>query len=321
MLFPASPSLCSSENVEEPLFFCMNVLISGSTGLIGRALVERLAGDGHRVIRLVRQRAAGTEGDAFWDPAEGEIDLSRTGRVDAVVHLAGENIAGGRWTRARKRRIRESRERGTRLLAETIAAMDQKPQVFVSASAIGWYGERGDEVLTEESTPGEGFLAEVGRDWEDATKAAAAAGIRVVNLRLGMVLTPEGGALRKMLLPFRLGLGGPLAGGRQWMSWITLEDAVGAVLHALNEPSLAGPVNAVAPNPVRNREFTRLLAKSVRRPAPWPVPRLAVKALFGEMGEATALASARVEPRALMRSGFAFSQPRLDGALKALLEK
>ncbi len=283
--------------------------------MIGGALRTALIKRGDRTLCLVRDRAR-TGGDAvFWNPESGEIDVERLADVEAVIHLAGENIAAGRWTSARKTRIMESRRRGTRLLAETVAGMPRKPGVFISASAVGRYGDRGDEILTEGSAAGSGFLAEVCQEWEQATQPAEAAGIRVARLRFGVVLGSQGGALKKMLPPFRMGLGGPIAGGRQWMSWIALEDAVAAIVHAMEGLELSGALNVVSPNPATNAEFTRTLAQTLRRPAIWPVPGFAVKALFGEMGEATVLASCRAEPRRLVESGFHFRYPDLKGAL------
>jgi hypothetical protein len=269
------------------------------------------------VIRVVRRPPA--PGEVFWDPTRGRIDVAGLEGVDAVVHLAGESIAAGRWTAERKRRIRASRVDGTRLLAGALGQLTRKPAVLVSASAIGIYGDRNDEELDEGSAPGSGFLADVGRDWEAATETAAAAGIRVVLARMGIVLAREGGALGKMLPPFRLGLGGPLGRGSQWMSWITREDAVAAILATLERPGLAGPVNTVAPAPVTNAEFTRLLAAAVSRPALFPVPALALELLFGEMAREALLASQRVVPRKLLAAGFRFADPVLGPALRRVV--
>lgn len=293
----------------------MNILISGCGGLIGGALRARLAERGDRVVRLVRDEASAGVDAVLWNPGSDDLSTERLGDIDAVIHLAGENIAAGRWNAARKARIMESRRKGTRLLAETVAGMTPKPGVFVSASAVGYYGDRGDEILTEESSTGSGFLSEVCQTWERSTQPAEAAGIRVARLRFGVVLSLRGGALKKMLTPFRLGLGGPIGGGRQWMSWIALDDAVAAVLHVLDRPEAAGALNVVSPNPVTNAEFTKALAGILRRPAIWPIPGVAVKALFGEMGEATVLASSRALPGRLEASGFEFRHPDLEGAL------
>ncbi|MEY3701094.1 MAG: hypothetical protein RI891_386, partial [Gemmatimonadota bacterium] len=250
-----------------------------------------------------------------WDPARGQLDAAALDGVDAVVHLAGENV-GARWTAARRRAIVDSRIQGTRLIAETIAKMPRKPEVLVSASAIGIYGVRGDEWLDESSTLGDDFLAEVGTQWEAATAPAREAGVRVVHLRIGIVLAAGGGALGKMLLPFQLGIGGVLGTGRQWMSWISREDLIGAIHHAIQTPSLAGPVNAVAPTPVTNREFTKGLGRVLRRPTIAPVPAIVLRALFGEMAEGTVLASQRVRPAALEASGFDFLHRTLEDALR-----
>jgi uncharacterized protein (TIGR01777 family) len=249
------------------------------------------------------------------------VDPSRFDGVDAVVHLAGENIAAGRWTSARKAEIRQSRVEGTRRLCEALARLAQPPRVFVSASAIGFYGDRGAQTLTEESGAGSGFLPDVCREWEAATEPASQAGIRVVNLRFGMVLSPAGGALQKMLPPFKLGLGGRIGSGAQFMSWIAIDDAVGAIHQALSAESLRGPVNAVAPTPVTNAEFARTLARILRRPAFMPVPQFAARLAFGEMADALLLASARVMPVRLQESGYHFRFPELEGALRHMLRR
>jgi uncharacterized protein (TIGR01777 family) len=298
----------------------MPVVVSGSRGLVGSALVPFLTTGGHRVTRLVRGAPANSD-EAAWNPSRGLADPSRFDGVDAVVHLAGENIAAGRWTPARKAEIRQSRVEGTRSLCESLARLAQPPKVFVSASAIGFYGDRGAQTLTEESGAGSGFLPDVCREWEAATEPASQAGIRVVNLRFGMVLSPAGGALNKMLLPFRLGLGGRIGSGVQFMSWIVIDDAVGAIHHALFAESLRGPVNAVAPTPVTNAEFTHMLARVLRRPALIPVPQFAARLAFGEMADALLLASARVIPVRLRESGYQFRFPDLEGALRYLLQR
>ncbi len=297
----------------------MTVAVTGASGLVGDALCSLLSTGGHKVLRLVRKPGTDDEGTAFWDPASGAIDASALEGVDAVVHLAGENIAAGRWTAARKRAILESREAGTRLLASTLAGLTQKPKVLVSASAIGWYGDRGDEILPEEAAPGEGFLADVCRAWEDATGPAEAAGIRTVNLRIGVVISAAGGALATMLPPFRAGVGGVLGPGSQYMSWIGLDDVLGAILHAIATPSLAGPVNATAPTPATNRELTKTLGRVLGRPTVAPVPAFAARLLFGEMGDALLLASTRVVPGKLLASGYEFRHPALEEALRHTL--
>ncbi len=296
------------------------VAVTGSTGLIGSALGPRLAAGGHSVVRLVRGPSAAAPGErrARWDPDTGAIEPGLAG-VDAIVHLAGENVAGGRWTEARKRRIRESRVEATRRLCETLARLPSPPRVLVCASAIGYYGDRGDEVLREESAPGEGFLPDVCREWEAAAEPAARRGIRAVHLRIGLVLSAGGGALAKMLPVFRLGLGGPIGAGAQWMSWIGMDDMLGAILHALMNEALAGPVNAVAPAPVTNREFAGALARVLRRPAVFPFPTFAARLLFGQMADELLLASARVVPARLQATGYAFRDQTLDGALRRAL--
>lgn len=296
----------------------MKLAVTGSRGLLGSALLPFLSAGGHAVARLVRgpgQAAAGFR----WDPETGVVDAEAFAGVDAVVHLAGENIAEGRWTAAKKERIRSSRVRGTRTLAEALARLKSPPRVLVCASAIGFYGDRGDAPLDETSSRGDGLLPEVCAAWEAAAAPAAAAGIRVVQLRFGIVLTPKGGALGKMLLPFRLGAGGRLGSGRQWFSWVALDDVLGAIHHAMGDETLRGPVNVTAPGAVTNAEFTRTLAHVLRRPALAPVPAFAARAVFGEMADALLLSSARVRPERLLASGFPFRYPELEGALRHLL--
>jgi uncharacterized protein (TIGR01777 family) len=297
----------------------MRVLVSGASGLIGAALVRALRRDANDVVRLVRAHGAAAAGSLLWDPAQGTFDAAGAEGADAVVHLAGENIASGRWTAARKRAVRESRVAGTRLLAEGLAGLARPPGVLITASAVGVYGDRGDEELTEASSPGQGFLADVCQAWEAATEPAASAGIRIVHLRFGVVLSAAGGALARMLLPFRLGLGGRLGSGRQWMSWVSLDDAVGIVRHALGAAGLVGAVNAVAPTPVRNADFTRALASALRRPALFPVPAIALRIVLGEMADELLLASQRTIPAALTRSGYGFRHPEVEDALHAAL--
>lgn len=297
----------------------MKIVVSGASGFVGSALVDALRGHGHEVVRLVRRREQEAADAVFWKPAEGVLDGARLGGTGALVHLAGESIAGGRWNVEVKERILESRTRSTRLLAETAAALDPPPEVLVSASAIGYYGDRGDELLAEDATPGDGFLSDVCARWEAAAEAARAAGIRVVHPRIGMVLSPRGGALGKMLTPFRLGLGGAVGSGRQWVSWITLEDLVGVIRHALERRELAGPVNAVAPQPVRQRQLAKTLASVLGRPAVVPLPAFAARALFGEMADELLLASQRVDAGRLTASGFEFRHRELRAALEALL--
>jgi len=299
----------------------MRILITGSTGLIGASLAQFLSTSGHEVIRLVRSKPTPGSGAIHWDPGSGTIDTTALEGLDGVAHFAGENIATKRWTARQKARILESRVNGTRLLAESLARLARPPKGLISASAIGYYGDRGDEVLREESAPGSGFLPEVCCAWEAATKPADGRGIRVVHLRTGMVLSPAGGALGKMLTAFRLGAGGVIGSGRQYMSWIALDDVIGAVHHVLITDALQGPVNVVAPAPVTNREFTRTLGHVLSRPTLLPAPAFAVRLALGEMAEELLLSSQRVEPARLVSSGYRFGFPGLEGALRHLLGK
>lgn len=298
----------------------MKVAITGASGLVGRALAPSLTKGGHEVIRLVR-RAPRAADEVRWDPERGEIDLARLEGIDAFVHLAGENIAGGRWTDRRKTRLRASRVPATRLLADALVRMNVKPKVLVSASAIGYYGDHGDEWVSEATAPADDFLGRLSRDWEDAAAPAAQAGVRVIHPRTGIVLSPAGGALGKMLLPFRMGLGGVLGSGRQYMSWIAIDDLVDAIRHALVTENLSGPVNAVAPTPVTNAEFTRTLGHVLGRPTVAPVPAFALRLALGEMADATLLSSTRVRPERLLASGYRFRFPELEPALRHLLGK
>jgi uncharacterized protein (TIGR01777 family) len=296
----------------------MNVLISGATGLIGSALIPELEGGGHRVIRLSRSRSS-AEDTIRWDPASGTLDPSRLGGIDAVVHLAGESIAQGRWTPEKKRRIMESRRVGTRLLAETLAGLSEPPEVMVSASAVGYYGDRGNELLREESEPGSDFLAEVCKAWEAAADPAREAGIRVVHPRMGIVLSTKGGALGRTLPIFKLGGGGRIGSGRQWWSWVALDDVVGIIIHALTERSVEGPVNVGSPNPLTNAEYTKVLGKVLNRPTIFPLPARAARLVLGELADALLLASQRMEPAKLKETGYEFRHPELEGALRHLL--
>lgn len=301
----------------------MKVIVTGSTGLVGRALIRSLLADGHEVTRLVRGRSQGfrAPGTAavHWDPERGEIDAQALEGHDAAVHLAGESVAEGRWDDEKKRRIRESRVKGTSLLAGALAGLSAKPSVLVSASATGFYGDRGAEILREESTSGSDFLSEVCREWEKATLQASQAGIRVVHLRIGVVLSGEGGALQKMLTPFKLGLGGKVGSGSQYMNWITLEDLNGVIRRAIEDESLSGPVNAVAPQQVTNEEFTKALGRVLGRPTIFAVPAFAARLAFGEVADALLMASTRVEPARLKEAGFQFRQPEIEGALRSVL--
>ncbi len=297
----------------------MKILVSGASGLIGSALVPVLTASGHDVIRLVRSQPAAGEAAVRWDPEAGTLDAAGLEGLDAVVHLAGENLAEGRWTAEKKRRIRESRVKGTRLLCEALAGLARPPRVLVSASAVGYYGDRGDELLTKESPPGSGFLAAVARDWEAAAEPARRAGIRVVHPRMGPVLTPAGGVLAKMLPPFQAGLGGRVGSGRQYVSWIAVDDLLDAMLHLLATEALRGPVNMVAPRPVTNAEFAATLGRVLGRPAVLAVPAFAARLALGEMADEVLLASARVTPVRLAASGYRFRYPELEGALRHLL--
>ncbi|MEK7400875.1 MAG: TIGR01777 family oxidoreductase [Gemmatimonadota bacterium] len=299
-----------------------NVLLSGSSGFLGSAIAGWLQEQGYRTSRLVRSAPSG-EGRVAWDPESGQIDREAVARCapDLVINLAGEPIAQ-RWTAERRRKIRESRVRGTRALAEAIASLPRRPATLISSSAIGYYGaHRDDEVLDESSAGGDDFLAQLAREWEGATEPAAAAGIRVVLWRTGLVLARGGGVLARMLPPFQMGVGGRLGDGRQWMSWMALQDFVAALAFAIATPTLSGPVNMVAPEPVRNDEFTETLGRVLNRPALLPVPKAGLSLLFGEMADNTILASQRVVPKKLAGAGFVFRHPRLDGALRAELRR
>jgi len=292
------------------------VLVSGVSGPIGAALLPYLESQGARIIRLVRGPARSAD-QISWDPLR-PLSPAAVSGFEAVIHLAGETVAG-RWTPAKKKAILESRVQGTTHLAEALAETSSRPRVFICASAIGYYGNRGEDVLTEASPSGEGFLSEVSRNWESTSRTASAAGIRTVNLRLGLVLSPKGGALAKMLTPFRLGLGGMIGSGQQWWSWIHVDDIVAIVHHALQATSLSGPVNLVAPNPARNAEFTSILASVLRRPAFFRVPAFLPRLALGEMAEETLLSSARVQPAKLLAGGYAFQFPELRAALEDLV--
>ncbi|HEX8282073.1 MAG TPA: TIGR01777 family oxidoreductase [Pyrinomonadaceae bacterium] len=303
----------------------MKVIVTGSTGLVGSALVRSLLADGHEVTRLVRGdsqgfRAPGTAA-VHWEPGRGEIDAKELEGHDAAVHLAGENVGEGRWDDEKKRRILESRVKGTSLLASALAGLSAKPRVLVSASATGYYGDRGAEILREESASGDDFLSEVCREWEKATLQASQAGIRVVHLRIGVVLSGEGGALQKMLTPFKLGLGGKIGSGSQYMNWITLEDLIGVIRRAIEDDALRGPVNAVAPGAVTNAEFTKAIGRALGRPTVFAMPAFAARLAFGETADALLLASTRVEPARLKEAGFEFKHPEINEAMRAVLGK
>lgn len=293
----------------------MKLVLSGASGLIGSSLAPALRAAGHEVIALVRREPGA--GEVRWDPEAGSIDATALEGVDAIVHLAGENI-GKRWTKETRRKVLESRVRGTRLVAEAAAGLERRPSALVCASAVGYYGDRGDEVLTEASARGEGFLADVVEAWEEAADPARAAGIRTVHLRQGIVLSRRGGALAQLLTPFRLGVGGRVGNGRQWWSWVGLDDVVAAYLFALDHP-IEGPVNVTAPGVVTNAEFTKALGRALHRPTVFPLPAFAIKALFGQMGEEMLLGGQRAQPASLDAAGFAFTAPDIDSALERAL--
>jgi len=294
----------------------MKVLVTGARGLIGSALLPTLAAEGHEVVRVTRSEPRGPA-EVRWDPMAGAMDRAALDGVDAVVHLAGESVAG-RWTDGKKRRIRDSRVLGTRLLAQAAAGRERGPRAMVCASAIGYYGDRGEERLTEASPPGEGFIVDVVRDWEQAADPARAAGIRVAHLRFGIVQSPRGGALRAQLPLFRLGLGGPVGSGRQYLSWVAIDDVVRAIEHALRDDRLSGPANVTAPEPVTNAAYASALGRVLRRPAVLPAPTPAVRLVLGEFaGEL--LSSRRVLPERLVETGFEFRHPDLDAALRHVL--
>lgn len=298
----------------------LRIALTGASGLVGQLLRPLLRTQGHEFMQFVRREPYGAN-EAHWDPARGMIDRDALARCDAVIHLSGENVGEGRWTAARRERLRTSRLDSTTLLARTLAELPGGPRVWVSASATGVYGDTGDREADETTTPGAGFLAELTRDWEAATQPASAAGVRVVNLRVGVVLSPRGGALAKLLPAFHAGLGGRLGSGEQWMSWISPDDLGGAIVHALHDDSLRGPVNACAPEPVRQRDFAATLARVLHRPALLPVPAFVLRALFGPMADEAILGSARALPRQLEAHGFGFRHRTLEAALRHLLGK
>ena len=295
----------------------MKILISGSSGLIGAAAAAALKSDGHNVVRLVRPDKAPNPGDVQWDPMRATVDVAGLEGLDVVMHLSGAGIADGRWTAERKQLLRSSRIDTTRVLVDSLSRLKQKPRVLIVASAIGYYGNRGDEILTESSATGTDFLALVCRDWEAEASRAAATGVRTILLRTGIVLSGKGGALPKMLTPFKLGVGGRLGSGQQWMSWIAIEDVVGIIRHAIANEQVSGPVNVVAPNPVRNEEFTRLLAGMLHRPAIFPAPAFVLRLAMGEMADAVLLSSDRVKPERMLAAGYKFRFEILEPALRA----
>lgn len=293
----------------------MRILVSGSHGLIGKALINSLTPHGHEIVRLVRNKPNGAEIE--WQPNQGKLDAASLEGIDAVVHLAGESIASSRWSDEKKRAIRESRTKGTALLSRTLAQLSRPPAVFVSASAIGYYGSRGDELLTENSAPGNDFLANVCIEWENATKPAIEKGIRTVHARFGIILDAKEGALAKMLTPFRMGVGGRIGNGKQWMSWIAIDDVVSGLRFVISDQTTSGPVNFVAPNPVTNAEFTKTLGRVLSKPTLFPMPEFGVRLAFGEMGDALLLSSQKVKPGVLKE----FNWPTLEAALRHLLNQ
>ena len=295
------------------------IAVSGASGLVGTELVEVLRSRGYEPLRLVRREPRGAD-EVRWDPADGSIDLQGLAGITGAVHLAGDNVASGRWTEAKKASIRDSRVQGTELLAGALAQISPRPKVLVSASAVGFYGSRGAEPVDETGSLGDGFLASVCAEWERATRAASSAGIRVVNARIGVVLAADGGALGKMKMPFLLGLGGRIGDGRQYMSWITLSDVVSALVFALGRDDLEGPVNLVAPTPVTNADFTATLGRVLKRPTLIPVPKFALRLGAGaEMADEMLIGGSRVIPAALRAHGFEWEHPTLEPALRSLL--
>ena len=298
----------------------MKCIISGATGFIGSALTPILRAQGNEVMRLVRRKNSTSCCDVYWNPDKKILDSSVFTDADAIIHLSGENIAS-RWTRSKKEKIRDSRVNSTQFLSATISDLKEPPKVFIHASAIGYYGDRGNETLTEESPPGSGFLSDVCQAMEQATKPAAEKGIRTIHLRIGMVLGNKGGALAKMLRPFKLGLGGIIGSGNQYWSWISLDDLIGVISFLITEDSISGTVNVATPNPVTNKEFTEVLGHVLKRPTIFPVPAFAARLAFGEMANELLLASARVEPMKLMKSKYRFQYPTLINALNAIFAK
>jgi len=300
----------------------VKIIISGSSGLVGSALVNSLRSDNHQIARLIRSGSPAQTGPSSesirWEPPTGSIDLAAMEGADAVVHLAGASIAEGRWTPARKEILRRSRVDATHHLVAGLKKLQRKPRVLVSASAVGFYGSRGDEVLTEPSAPGKDFLAQICRDWESEVLQAEESGIRAVSLRFGIILATNGGALKRMLPPFRLGLGGRLGDGRQWMSWLTLDEAVSMIRYSIEKDTLNGAVNAVSPNPVTNSHFTSILAAALHRPALFPAPRPILRLALGEMADALLFSSQRVIPQKLQSNGYQFRHPDLSKAFQSL---
>lgn len=299
----------------------MKILISGSSGLIGSALIPLLTNEGHEVVKLVRHQTNLLPNEIAWDPQRGVTDPSFLEGLDAVIHLAGDNIGSGRWTKEKKQQIYDSRVVGTKLLSQALISLKKPPKVLISASAVGYYGDRGSEILTEKSSKGNGFLADVCHDWEKASECVIDHGIRLVNLRIGVVLSSKGGALKQMLTPFKLGVGGAIGSGQQYVSWIAIDDLLGMIHHILVQESLRGPINGVSPYPVTNQELTDTLGKVLGRPTWVRMPAFIAKLVFGEMAESLLLSSTRVEPTVALESGFQFTYARLEGALDHLVGK
>ncbi len=302
----------------------MDIVVSGANGLIGSALVKSLIQDGHNVKSLSRDEKADSKYAIYWDPKNGKLKPERLNGVDAVIHLAGESIAGknpiqGRWTKTRKEEILQSRVKGTKLLSDTLAGLSNPPKVFICASAIGYYGDRADEKLDENSTRGKGFLADVCDEWEKATSESVKKGLRVVNTRFGVILSRDGGALKSMLPPFKMGVGGQIGSGKQYMSWIDIDDVVGAIKFAIKNDSLQGIVNVVSPNPLPNIEFTKILGHVIHRPTIFPIPAIGINTLFGEMGNELLLASQRVYPKKLLDAGYQFKYSNLSSSMQHVL--
>ncbi len=296
----------------------MKVLVSGSTGMVGSALVEQLQSKGHQVISLVRSKSD-RENEVFWDPIIGKLDTSKLEGVDGVVNLAGENISTGRWSPQKKKRIWDSRVLGTQNLVRALSHLEAPPKILINASAIGFYGDTGSTPVNESGSYGSGFLASVCKDWEEATQEAEKNGMRVVKLRIGMVVSPTGGALKKMLLPFKLGFGGKVGSGKQYMSWISIDDLISLIIYSLENQNVSGVINAVAPNPVTNTEFTKAMGKVLNRPTIFPLPAFVARTMLGEMADELLLVSARVVPKAITDHGFTFKYPVIEKALKDYL--
>lgn len=295
----------------------MKICVSGASGLVGAAFSKLAIEAGHEVVPMVRSKQ---KDGIFWNADSGEIDRAGLSEADAVIHLAAESIADGRWNAAKKSRIHDSREKGTQLIADTLGSLENGPRILVCASAIGYYGDRGDELLTEDASSGSTFLAKVCRAWESACQAASDGGVRTVNLRIGIVLSKDGGALQKMLLPFKLGGGGIVGSGKQYWSWISIDDLAGIILHAIDSSDLSGPVNAVAPDAPTNYSFTKALGKVLKRPTLIPLPAFAAKLILGEMATELLLSSTRVKPAKLEASGYEFQHPELTQALRNVLK-